>query len=397
MRLVLLEQLRPGDRLARDVRTGPSAIPLLRAGVRLGDHYVEGLRRAGVPSVYVDDDLSAGIEPVEPLHEETRRKAAVALETAFAHVKPATQATPAAVTQETVDSLKSIAELIAAEIAASPDAAIAISDLAAADSYTLQHSLDTTAVGVLLAHRHFLRNGWIDWTGRRRFDRLESRLVLIGTGLLLHDIGKLAIPLEILHKPGPLSPEEWVVMREHPVVGHAMVENSAALSPLVKSVIRSHHERWDGSGYPSGTSNARIPIFARIAAVADVFDAVTSSRPYKDAVAIHVGCSIVESGAGTLFDPEIADTFRRTVAPYPVGSTVRLADGRCGIVSETPTEALDRPVVRVVLDPEGNYVDPVEVPVAAGAIAEVGVSLRRSGRRLEAPGRFEPPPAVVRR
>jgi HD-GYP domain-containing protein (c-di-GMP phosphodiesterase class II) len=270
MRLVPLEQLRPGDRLARDVRTGPSAIPLLRAGVRLGDHYVEGLRRAGVPSVYVDDDFSAGIDPVEPLSEETRRSAAVALETAFAHVTPTA---PATVTQESVDSLKSVAELIAAEIAASPDAVVAISDLAAADSYTLQHSLDTTAVGVLLAHRHFLRNGWIDWTGRRRFDRLESRLVLIGTGLLLHDIGKLAIPLEILHKPGPLSPEEWEVMREHPVVGHAMVESSAALSPLVKAVIRSHHERWDGSGYPSGTSSLRIPIFARIAAVP------TSSTP----------------------------------------------------------------------------------------------------------------------
>jgi HD-GYP domain-containing protein (c-di-GMP phosphodiesterase class II) len=397
MRLVSIEQLRPGDRLARDVRTGPSAIPLLRAGVRLGDHYVDGLRRAGVPSVYVDDDLSAGIEPIEPLREETRRSAAIALETAFSQVTPST---PAAVTQETVESLKSVAELIAAEIAASPDAAVAISDLAAADSYTLQHSLDTTAVGVLLAHRHFLRNGWIDWTGRRRFDRLESRLVLIGTGLLLHDIGKLAIPLEILHKPGPLSPQEWDVMREHPVVGHAMVEDSAALSPLVKSVIRSHHERWDGSGYPSGTRSLRIPLFARIAAVADVFDAVTSARPYKDAVPIHVGCALIDSGSGTLFDPEIVDTFRLTVAPYPVGSTVRLADGRCGVVSETPRGALDRPVIRVVLDPEGNRIDPVEVPVTADAIAEVDVSLdpiRRSGRRLEATGRFEPPPAVTRR
>jgi HD-GYP domain-containing protein (c-di-GMP phosphodiesterase class II) len=323
------------------VLVGPSPIPLLRAGVLLSARYLEGLREAGVRGVYVDDEVSAGIEPVSPLSERTRRQATKALTSAFetaADGKPGLDVGP----------LKEIAAQIVADIIACGDAAVALDDLATLDAYTLQHSIDVTALGVLIGDRHARQHGWVDWTGARRFDRFEQRLILLGTGLLLHDIGKLAIPREVLQKPSPLTPEEWELVREHPTIGYRMLAGSQSLSEVSKSVVRSHHERWDGGGYPQGVSGERIPPLARLAAVADVFDAVTAERSYKGAAPVHVGVETIAEGAGTLFDPTVVETFLRAVAPYPPGLAVELSDGRRGIVTACPPAAVDRPVVRLV-------------------------------------------------
>ncbi len=379
MRLIAIEQLRVGDRLGRDVWAGGSHIPLLRAGVRLGPSYIEGLRRADVTTVYVDDEISDGITPVPPITDATRREASAALQRAFTDVAVVTaEQGVAKLSDDSLVTLQQLAGRIATDVAASADAAVALADLATVDAYTLQHSVDTTAIGVLIAHRHFNLHGWVDGHGRRRFDKIDQRLVTIGTGLLLHDVGKLAIPTEILQKRGALTPEEWDTIREHPLVGYAMLADSLVLSPLVKAVVRSHHERWDGSGYPSGKAADRIPLFARIAAVADVFDAVTSNRSYKEAAPVHVGVGAIADGTGTLFDPEVVDTFRRTIAPYPVGLAVQLSDGSRGVVSDCPLSAVDRPVVRVVVAPDGHAVEPVEVELARDLeldVVEVDVPL----------------------
>ena len=125
----------------------------------------------------------------------------------------------------------------------------------------------------------------------------------IGFGYLLHDIGKVGIPEAILNKPGPLTDEEWQVMRTHPVIGVTLVQPLRLLGDAV-GIIRSHHERWDGKGYPEGLAGEDIYLPARIFMLADCFDAMTTDRPYRKAMPLHVALEEIERHGGTQFDPE---------------------------------------------------------------------------------------------
>ena len=202
-------------------------------------------------------------------------------------------------------------------------------------------------LGLLIARRAWSTDGWTDYRGRRRHDRLEDRMRKLGLGLLVHDVGKLAVPPEILNKPGRLTDEEMTVMKTHPVAGAELLR-PADLSPLALSVVRDHHERLDGSGYPQGLFGAQVQEFPRIAAVADVYDAITSERVYKPAAPAHVGVRIVREGSGTQFCPNVVRNFREVVMPYPVGHEIVLPDGRLGVVSAVDSEAPDVPTVRVL-------------------------------------------------
>ncbi len=127
----------------------------------------------------------------------------------------------------------------------------------------------------------------------------------VGYGYLLHDIGKVGISESILNKPGPLTDEEWAVMKTHPLLGVDIVKPLRFLGDAV-SVIRSHHERWDGKGYPEGLKGEDIYLPARIFMMADTFDAMTTDRPYRRAMPIHAALEEIERHAGTQFDPEVA-------------------------------------------------------------------------------------------
>jgi HD-GYP domain-containing protein (c-di-GMP phosphodiesterase class II) len=127
----------------------------------------------------------------------------------------------------------------------------------------------------------------------------------IGYGFLLHDIGKVGIPEAILNKPGPLTEEEWAIMRTHPLLGVNLVKPLRFLGDAV-GIIREHHERWDGKGYPGGLRGEEIFLPARIFMMADTFDAMTTDRPYRRAMPFHAALEEIDAHAGTQFDPEVA-------------------------------------------------------------------------------------------
>jgi HD-GYP domain-containing protein (c-di-GMP phosphodiesterase class II) len=363
MRRVPTRQLRTGDRIGRDVLSSSHEIPLLRAGIRVSDSYRESLLRSNITSVWIDDGLSEGIKPLEMLGERTKRQATAAIHGAFRDVSRSL-VSGGPVPSDALLEMEEVAELICADVSANVHSALALNDLANADGYTMKHSLAVTALGLSLGLRVMRRYGWIDTRGYRRFDGIDERLSTLGVGLLLHDIGKLAVPVEILEKPGPLTAEEWLAMRAHPALGAQMLQHADGISPVSRAVVRSHHERWDGGGYPAGLAGAAIHQFARIASVADVFDALTSDRTYRHALPMHEGYAYIVSRAGRDFDPEVVAIFAESVAPHPPGTGVVLSDGRCGIVKEVRAESVTRPIIRLVLEASGTPIAGEEIDLS---------------------------------
>jgi HD-GYP domain-containing protein (c-di-GMP phosphodiesterase class II) len=132
-------------------------------------------------------------------------------------------------------------------------------------------------------------------------------------GFLLHDIGKVGIPDHILRKPSPLTHEEWAIMQTHPILGGQMLAPIRFLQRAIP-IVECHHERWDGKGYPRGLKEEEIPLAARIFAVVDTFDAMTSDRPYRQALSVHEAVGEILAAAGTQLDPAIADAFAELCA-----------------------------------------------------------------------------------
>jgi putative nucleotidyltransferase with HDIG domain len=163
----------------------------------------------------------------------------------------------------------------------------------ARDAYTGKHAERVTAYGMEIARM----------LGLRCFETSELEF-----GFLLHDIGKVAIPDAILYKPGALTGDERALMSQHPVIGAQIVHGIEFLSSAVE-VVRSHHERWDGGGYPDGLAGEDIPLSARVFAVADVLDALTSDRPYRPASTMDVAREMILAESGRQFDPGVVDAF----------------------------------------------------------------------------------------
>ena len=360
MRLVATSDLREETTLGSDIVTGRDAAPLLRAGVKLTARFIEHLHRAGILGVYVEDQFSEGIDSQPVISGQTRGLATRAIDDVYDEARRCV-ASGRTLDPEATDALSDVVDKILIEIEELDGKAVVLADLCAADAYNLQHPIDVTALGLLIGRRLIIEHGWLDYKGERQNDRHEERLFRLGMGLLLSDIGKLAIPEAILNKPGKLSEEEWEIVKTHPKAGVKLVRDTGAWCPLVQACVLRHHERWDGSGYPEGKSATEVHEMARIAAVADVYDAVTSERAFAAAQPAHVGVEAILAGAGTQFDPTIVDVFARRVAPFPPGVEVELTDGRRAVVVSVSELALDRPVVRVLSDPAA----PVDISLTA--------------------------------
>ena len=197
---------------------------------------------------------------------------------------------------ELLTELTEVAGRILEEVLRQEDRAFSFGNGSRPEEYNLQHSIDATILGLLVGRKLVSQ------------DALED----LATGLFLQDIGKLALPPRLVHKEGPLAPDEWELMMQHPLLGLQFLRDDA-IPAGAKAVVRSHHERWDGTGYPSGLVRDEISLYARIAAVADVFDAVTSERYHAPAVAKREGVEIIRTGAGSSFDPVVVEAFVEAV------------------------------------------------------------------------------------
>jgi len=178
-----------------------------------------------------------------------------------------------------------------------------VNSLEAKDQYTKNHSKKVAQIALMMA--------------RAIPGITHSQLREIRIGAWLHDIGKIAVPLTILHKDGPLNPEEWEVVKDHTVQGAKIVEPLAKKYPEVQRIVRHEHERWDGKGYPDGIAGNDIPLGSRLIMIADTYDAICSTRPYRKALPKAAALEVILEGAGTQFDPNLVPLFEQTFASFP--------------------------------------------------------------------------------
>lgn len=211
------------------------------------------------------------------------------------------------------------------------------------DAYTAEHCLRVAIFTVAFA----------------RFLGLpEDDLEVAGMSGLLHDIGKLRVPDEILNKPGPLSPQEYEVMRKHTTLGHELLKQDPSLDPIISDVTLHHHERIDGRGYPQQLPEWQISRFARLIAIVDAYDAMTSDRCYRDGMSPADAVRILYKNRAQQFDADMVEAFIRMIGIYPPGSLVELNTGEVALVVSTHPGRKLKPKVEILLDNNKHPVTP---------------------------------------
>ena len=234
---------------------------------------------------------------------------------------------------------------IASSVARNEGALISLVRLKNKDDYTYMHSVAVCALMIALANELGLS---------------EAQTKQAGMAGLLHDIGKAGIPIEVLNKPGALTDEEFTMVKLHPERGHAMLVQANITDEVVLDVVLHHHEKVNGMGYPNKLKANEISLFAKMGAVCDVYDAVTSNRPYKDGwepgVSLHRMAQWSEH-----FDDSVFKAFVKSVGIYPIGSMVKLKSGRLAVVIDQSPKSLLTPVLKVFFSTKSNSRIPVEV------------------------------------
>lgn len=183
-----------------------------------------------------------------------------------------------------------------------------------------------------------------------------KRLENLTLGALLHDLGKVKIPSEILNKPGSLTDEEYSVIKRHPTLGWELLEGNRTLKN-VQAIITQHHERWNGKGYPRGLKKNEINTDAQIVAVADVFEALTADRPYRKGLPPYHALEMIIAWSGQDFNPAVVQAFRKSLILYPDNAVVTLNTGETGLISAVPTQMPTRPLVRLLFDKNRRYLN----------------------------------------
>jgi len=224
------------------------------------------------------------------------------------------------------------------------DGLLAILKLKQYDEYTFTHSLNVAVLAV---------------SAGRSVGLERSELLQLGVGGIFHDIGKTEIPPEILNKPGRLTDEEFKIMKLHPVRGDEILDSYQEVTPLARQVVRHHHERIDGTGYPDGLAGADIAPYIIISGMADVYDALSSDRVYHKGMLPHEALKVIFSLRDKHFPPVWVDRFIQCLGIYPIGTTVRLNTGEIGVVCGMNHSSLLRPKVRLCLNAQGHQIQPL--------------------------------------
>jgi len=305
--------------------------------------YILRIRKLKYNGIYVEDDISKDIPIVNTINDRVRAQTINGLKDIFI-----CNDKNLPVSQEKFNDMENHIETIVDEILNNKNMMVNMVDLKVFDDYTYYHSVNVAVLSIVLGTALGL-------------DKKE--LCDLGFGALLHDIGKVFVDKDILNKNGPLTRDEFDQMKKHPSLGYEYLIKEFGGSLSSQLGILDHHEKFRGDGYPHNLKGEDISLFGRIISIADVYDALASDRPYRKALIPSEAIEYIMGATYTFFDPDLVKVFITKIAPYPVGTCVKLSNGLTGIVTENFESYCLRPNVRVFQDGDFKVI-PYDISLA---------------------------------
>ena len=312
MRFVPMKKAEEGMVLSKSVFDSHGRT-LIRDGQILSKVYIEKLKEYGLCGVYIKDELSEGIEIDNVISPELRVEGMRCIR------------------EQNIDACIDVSHKMVDELMGKSSICFDMMDIRAFDDHTYAHSVNVAVISAVIG---------------LGFDLKREEINQLVTAALLHDLGKLSIPAEILNKPERLTPEEYEIMKSHSTLSYEEIKERWDLTAAVKQTVLFHHENVDGSGYPKGIDGSEQSLFTKIVHVADVYDALISKRPYKDPYSPFEATEYLMGGCGIMFDLEVVKMLLQYVPFYAKGSYVELSNGKEGVVYENSGVHNLRPVVR---------------------------------------------------
>ena len=311
MKFLYTDQLERGMILGRDI-ISPALNIMLKAGMVFTDDYIAYLKKKGYLGAYITDEDSRDIVVEDAISTKTLMDSIIAVEKAD------------------VESLMQSAQLIVSDISKMKKLSIDIVDLRSFDDYTYHHSVNVAVYAVAVG---------------KFMGMTDKELKELCQAGICHDLGKQRIPIEILNKPGSLTDEEFAEIKKHPQYSYEILKNNPDVSSSVRQAVLCHHENENGSGYPLGKEGNQLQLMARILHAVDVYDALTSRRPYKAPYAPVDAFEYLMGGIDILFNEAVVLAMRKVIPAYPIATEVKLSTGEMAIVVDHTEDPL-RPVVR---------------------------------------------------
>ncbi|MCL6561204.1 MAG: HD-GYP domain-containing protein [Firmicutes bacterium] len=346
MRKVYIDLLRPGMVVGYAVHNSRGEM-LVNRGTVLTQRYIDRLIQQGIPALYIADDFFPDIDSKDIIDEQTRVKA-------IKQVKTVLKGSSSKIfTFEETMALQRTVDEILTNLLNNQSLMINLNDIRSMDDYLFGHCVNVCVLSLV--------------TGiQLGYDKVT--MSILGMGALLHDLGKIIISREILDKPGKLNAEEYEEIKKHPDYSYDILINQQPRIKKLSAIIAwQHHERMNGEGYPRGLTGDGIHRLSQIVGMADMYDAMTADRVYRRGIPPNEVYEMLSACGDYYFDYELVKAFLHNIAPYPVGTVVRLNTNEIGVVSRNNKRFPFSPRVTIVVDRTGSYLqNKVEKELSSG-------------------------------
>lgn len=340
MRLVPTKCVKNGAVLAEPLYTENGTV-FIKEGTQLTERLIERINQVNIFSVYIKDQHSTG-ELDRLVNTQLRQRGYNLVKRIFdaaGNTKPDGTPAPLPII-DLMPELGRLMEDIIYEMTGFKEKQLEYIDIKNTSSYLYSSALNVALISVLI--------GWELGLGPDMINELFM-------GGIFHDIGMAMIPKGIAYKKGPLELEEKRQILYHPVKGYDYLRDKSYLSSYVRAVTLGHHEHADGTGYPNRKSGEELHLLTQIIGISDIYDAMTSDRPYRQAIPPNEALEYLMSVAGKHYSVELVKAFIKKINPYPVGSLVKLGDGQLAVVRKVFSDMPLRPVISIIREKSGGY------------------------------------------
>lgn len=338
MRKLHISSVRPGDVIAKPIFTESGNI-LLGSGMEMTDRYIDRLKNMGIDTIYIEDKHTADIIPEDVIRDETRKEAVDTVYKTMTGLMDQPQLKGRCSLPELGTSFRKIFGNILEDVSSRKDILFSLSNLHVMDGYFFHHAVNVAVLaGIVGMAKGYNRNQLLD----------------LGVGALLFDIGMTQLPKELWSKRTTLNEEERQRINYHAEDGFNLLRTQPNISVVSAHCALQHHERFDGSGYPRNLKGNEIHEYAQIVGLADLYDALVSPRPFRNGYTPNDAVEYLFACGNQLFDLNLVKLFLNHIAIFPVATTVQLNTGHIGVVSHVDPIAVNRPVIRIISEPDGS-------------------------------------------